>query len=212
MSEKNNLFIKRGKNYLFLFLFLTVIVSSSIILYGLGKFHSSFDYFLAFTFHLLQYLFVIIVFEDELKIIQRGGNGFFYVLLLLGLIFFSSYFFKTDSTSIRYYFNAVTFNLTTLLPVTHLLFSKFIFAEQVFDEAKYKSRKNVIEKLKQAKAITDIEYANKTRELSYLKTKSNILLTQNYIDMKKDVKNGVLTNEELDSYLKNEIMKALGNE
>jgi hypothetical protein len=223
--SSNQLFIKKGRrNYM-------VLVGFSIILFfslvSLSEVHFPLhcdEYFIVWVLHIIQYILILVFFRKDFYVYHRNKKHLYWNqsinygpsiitvivnLLSIGLIYFVMFLLKESCRSKEYYFYFVLYNVVTLFPISYLLLTKFIFVNNQFDDEKLNNRINSLKKLKNSGTISDEEFAKRIKELEYLKIKSKIHLSEDYLSMKKDADNGGLTYGELEDYVENEIKKIL---
>ena len=99
------------------------------------------------------------------------------------------------------------FSRISIIPISYIFVSEFIIGKNLFDEKKHRERRNVIIKLKERGSISESDFTLKMNDLNELKIKTEVVLSNDYRKLKRELKKGNISQKEMDDYVLNEIRK-----
>jgi hypothetical protein len=217
---ENELLISKNRSIKALISFFIIFPISIMLIYNFWNvisFPTKKIYVFTFLFHWFQFMVIITLFYDRFSVLKHYKNkpkAFFHSTLIIvgtGWIpvqYFHHHLIKND----HYYNNEVQFFgliyfIFLLAPVITFFMNDFIIGKDIIDKDKYYLRKGVLVKLLKHGSISESEYNSKMTELNQLLIKSEIVISEEYKNLHKQLKKGNITTLELDKYVLEELKK-----
>jgi hypothetical protein len=174
-------------------------------------------YVFTFLFHWFQFIVIITVFYERFSgftKIKTPFKAFFWsILFVVGTGWYPIQYFYYHLIKYDHYYDkevqffGLIYFIFLLAPIMTFFLDDFIIGKEIIDKDKYLSRKGILNKLLKHGSISESEYNSKMIELNQSIVKSEIVISEEFKNLQKQLKKGNITTLELENYVFEEIRK-----
>jgi hypothetical protein len=165
---------------------------------------------------------IITLFYDRFSVLKQYKNIFkaFFgsILIIVGTGWIPVQYFYHHLIKYDHYYDkevqffGLIYFIFLLAPLITFFMDDFIIGKDIIDKDKYYSRKGVLVKLLKHGSISESEYNYKMIELNQSLIKSEIVISEEFKNLQKQLKKGNITTLELDKYVLEELKKRNSDE